>query len=367
MRGLPPLLAVVLLLVGCSAIEQDSAGRPAGITKSSAGASASELTAHSQEILEGAVNAGDPGCSAAVGVEGQVVWSGVRGVADLASGAPITTDTVFDIASVSKQFTATAVLLLAGAGKLAVDDPLSEHVPGLPAWARTVTVEQLIHQVSGIPDYVGLLQDEGFDFTSHATQADALKSLQAVPKLEFAPGSQFEYSNSNYILLGEIVQNVSGESLPKFLAANIFQPLGLAMVLDPIGDVPNKAVSYEKGTGEYEVDTAPWEQIGDGSIHTTPSQLVRWADNYRTGKVGGQKLLDAQLAGAVPTDAASEDRYAAGIYILADGMLDHDGSWGGFVTAFRVSDDRRTAVAISCNTDEQDPEALADALGKLWI
>jgi len=106
---------------------------------------------------------------------------------------------------------------------------------------------------------------------------------------------------------------------------------------------------------------------GDGGIQTTPSQLVHWADNYRTGRVGGADLLNAQLSGAVPTEPGGADKYGAGIYLLANGMLDHDGAWSGFVTAFRVSKDRTTSLAISCNTDKQDPEALADSLAKVGM
>jgi hypothetical protein len=131
--------------------------------------------------------------------------------------------------------------------------------------------------------------------------------------------------------------------------------------------VPGKAVPYEKDADAYRASTSGWEQIGDGAIQTTPSQLVVWADNYRTGRVGGARLLDAQLAGAVRTGSGERDRYGAGIYLLSDGSLDHDGSWGGFVTAFRISKDRATSVAVSCNTDAQDPEALAASLSKLWM
>jgi CubicO group peptidase (beta-lactamase class C family) len=120
-------------------------------------------------VLDGAINADEPGCSAAVGVEGRVVWTGVRGVANLATGAKITAGTVFDIASVSKQFTASAVLLLAVAGKLALDDPLSKYVPGLPAWSANVTVAQLMHHTSGIPDYVDLLEAQGYQQSDRAT------------------------------------------------------------------------------------------------------------------------------------------------------------------------------------------------------
>jgi CubicO group peptidase (beta-lactamase class C family) len=352
------LLAATLPLSGCGSGQNAT---PAGTTNHDA------ATTRSQKVLNDAIEVGAPGCSAAVGVKGKVVWSGVRGVADTSTGNAITTQTVFDIASVSKQFTATALLLLVDAGALTLDDPLSRYVPQLPMWSGTVTVGQLMHQTSGVPEYVGLLEAQGFQISDRTTEDQAVQALVSVPKLEFQPGSRFEYSNSNYLLLGEIVHRISREPLAQFLTEKIFHPLSLAMVLDPIGRVANKAISYEKGSDGYRATQSGWEQVGDGGIQTTPSQLVYWADNYRTGRVGGPKLMGAQLAGAVPTEPGGGNRYGAGIYSLANGMLDHDGAWGGFVTAFRVSKDRTTSLAISCNTDKQDPEGLADSLGKFWM
>jgi CubicO group peptidase (beta-lactamase class C family) len=355
------LVAVVLLLSACGS-DHDAAP-----TATSSRADNAAAKARSQNVLDDAIDVGVPGCSAAVGVKGKVVWTGVRGIADMSTRSAITTQTVFDIASVSKQFTATALLLLADAGKLTLNDPLSRHLPELPSWAAAVAVGQLMHQTSGIPEYVGLLEAQGFELSDRTTEEQALQALAGVPKLEFQPGSQFEYSNSNYLLLGEIVRRVAREPLPQFLTEQIFHPLGLAMVVDPIGQIPTKAVAYETSNGQYRATNSGWEQVGDGAIQTTPTQLVYWADNYRTGRVGGAELLHAQLAGAVPTEPGGGDKYGAGIYLLANGMLDHDGAWGGFVTAFRVSRDRTTSVAISCNTDKQDPEALADSLAKLWM
>ena len=342
-------------------------GHDAKPTISSATTDHADATARSQHVLDTAIEAGAPGCSATVGVKGKVVWTGVRGVADMSNGNPITTHTVFDIASVSKQFTATALLLLVDGDKLTLNDPVSRYLPELPTWASTVTVGQLMHQTSGIPEYVGLLEAQGFQLADQTTEDQALQTLVGVPKLEFQPGSRFEYSNSNYLLLGEIIHRVAREPLPQFLSERIFRPLDLSMVVDPTGPIPDKAVSYEKGSEGYRATKSGWEQVGDGGIQTTPSQLVYWADNYRTGRVGGSDLLDAQLTGAVSTEPGGADRYGAGIYLLGNGMLDHDGAWGGFVTAFRVSKDRTTSLAISCNTDKQDPEALADDLAKLWM
>lgn len=351
----------MLLLGACGG------GHDAKPVPSSATTNHTAAADRSQHVLDAAIEADAPGCSAAVGEKGQVVWTGVRGVADMSSRHPITTHTVFDIASVSKQFTATALLLLAHDGKLTLDDPLPRYLPELPTWAGTVTVGRLMHQTSGIPEYVGLLEAQGFQLADPTTEDQALQALVGVRKLEFEPGSRFEYSNSNYLLLGEIIRRVAREPLAQFINERIFQPLGLSMVVDPTGPIPDKAVPYEKGSNGYRATKSGWEQVGDGAIQTTPTQLVHWADNYRTGRVGGPDLLNAQLADAVPTEPGGADRYGAGIYLLGNGMLDHDGAWGGFVAAFRVSKDRTMSLAISCNTDKQDPEALVDDLAKLWM
>jgi CubicO group peptidase (beta-lactamase class C family) len=364
------LCAVLSLMCGCE--RPTGTGTPLGNpTPTSSAATPTKSNAFakidSQRVLDNAVNAATPGCSAAVGSQGTVVWTGARGIADTATGAKITADTVFDIGSVSKQFTATAALLLADAGKLTLDDPLSLHLPEFPKWAATVTITQLIHQTSGIPEYEGLLVKRGFGIGDRTTQGQALQAVAAVPELFFKPGSKFAYSDSNYLLLGEIVHRVSGQPLPQFLSAQIFGPLGLGMVMDPVGAVPHKAVAYAGGSDGYRLTTSAWEQVGDGAVQASPSQLVQWGDNYRTGRVGGPKLLDAQLAGAVEIGPGIPVHYGAGIYIKADGTLDHDGASPGFVTAFRVSKDRQTSIAVACNTDDQIPEALADSIAKLWM
>lgn len=362
------LLAAVLVLSGCGDDDGATEAQQNATASSTTTPADPERTARAQGVLDSAIKDDEPGCSAAVGVEGQVVWAGAHGLADLETGDKITEGTVFDIASVSKQFTASAILLLADNGKMSIEDTLASHVPGLPQWAEMVTVSQLIHQTSGIPDYIGLLEDAGFAYTDRTTQEQAVQALAKVSQLEFEPGSQFEYSNSNYLLLADIVQQVSGRPLPAFLSAEIFKPLDLAMTMDP-KLAPGSALpyDYDDSTGDYTVAVSNWEQIGDGAMQTAPSQLVRWADNYRTGKVGGQALLDAQLAGAVDTGSDDGDRYGAGIYLLPDGGLTHDGSWSGSVTSFQISPDRRTSIAVSCNTGNQDPEAIAEEIGKLWL
>jgi CubicO group peptidase (beta-lactamase class C family) len=362
MRRLAAVIVCAVALTGCGG-DRNGGGDSERAIEDSPGRS-HDAASRSQAVIDALVQPDDPGCSAAVGVEGEVVWEGVRGLADLDQGKRITPETVFDIGSVSKQFTATAILLLVADGNLSLDDPLSRYVSGLPAWADTVSVDQLLHQTSGIPEYFQLLTDGGHEPTDQVSQEQTLQVLATVDRLEFAPGSRWEYSNSNYVLLADVVHEVSGEPLPAFLSSRIFQPLRLNMVMDPEPANPQKALSYAKDATSFSPLDSHWELVGDGAIHTTPHELVRWADNYRTGAVGGEDLLTAQPAGLVEAQGAY--RYGAGIFANRDGMLWHEGAWEGFLTAFWVSPDRRTAVTVSCNINEGYAGPIATTLMSLW-
>jgi CubicO group peptidase (beta-lactamase class C family) len=291
-----------------------------------------------------------PGCSAAVSESGVVVWAGARGLANVASHQPLDTRTIFDIASTSKQFTALAVLLLVKEHALTLDDAVSAHVPGLPAWASDVTLEQLMHHRSGIPDYTDLLTKRGIALTAPATQQDAMTAI-AGATLTFTPGSKFAYSNSNYLLLAEVVSAVTSKPLPAFLDERVFRPLELDMRMDPAFTAPAVAVPYVMQGLALAESRSRWLQVGDGSIFTTPTQLARFGDTYRTGAVGGLDLISAALKAAVPTDTPG-DSYGPGIDLATDGSLSHSGAWSGFATVFVVSADRTRVLAMSCNSFE---------------
>jgi CubicO group peptidase (beta-lactamase class C family) len=330
--------------------------------------------ARSDELLERRLSPDEPGCSAAVGVEGEVVWAGARGLADLATGRALTPSTTLDVASVSKQFTATAVLLLAQEGRLALDDPLSRWVPDLPAWSNETTIDQLLHHTSAIPDYTALLA-AGHELSERTTQQQAIAAIARIQSLNERLRGVFGYSNSNYVLLAEVIEQAAQQPLPEFARTRIFEPLALNMTIDPYGASPDNtdpssARSYVLNltSKQWEPAGSRWEQLGDGSIQTTPAELVRWADNYRTGRLGGPQLIDAQLS----TTAAGPggDRYAAGIAITPKGALTHTGGWAGFSTTFDVSADHRVAVAVSCNgvdnRSRSDIEAMIEELRATW-
>lgn len=360
--GWAGLVATCLITTGCSAgsssEEPDTA--PEGL-RSTAAAAAGD----SDRLLEKAVADDGPGCSAAVAVRGDVVWSAQRGLADVDAGRRITEETQFDIASVSKQFTATAVLLLAEEGSLGLGDTLATHVTGLPAWAEDVTLEQLLHHTAGVPDYTPLLMDGGLAITEPSSQEDALDAIAAVPSLE-AQGT-FRYSNSHYVLLAEVVRAAAGVDLPTFLHERVFVPLGLAMGMEPGARSATIATPYAQDGTRWRATPSGWTQLGDGSVYGTPSDLARWGDQYRTGEVGGPTWLDAVTEGAVPTGGPTGARYGAGIEVAPDGALSHLGGWSGYVSVFGVSADRDTTIALSCNTSDLPIEDLAAGLLETWV
>jgi CubicO group peptidase (beta-lactamase class C family) len=310
------------------------------------------------------ITADMPGCTVAASRGGEVVFAEAFGAARLDPTAPMTTDSVVDIGSTSKQFTATAVLLLASRGSIDLDAPLSSVLADLPAWADEPSIRQLMHHESGIPDYIGLLIDRGFSLGEVTTDADALGALGEVTDLEFAPGTSWAYSNSNYFLLGQIVLATTGDDLGTFLADEVFGPLDLDMVMDPTAAIAAKAISYEGSGDQRTVADSAWQQLGDGAIQTTPSQLVQWASEYWAPTLDGLTLdtrLDrAPAAVGVPGDGI----YGAGIFALDDDglgrVLRHSGGWGGFVTAFAVAPELEVAIAATCTSPESAASLVTD-------
>ncbi|WP_448640182.1 serine hydrolase domain-containing protein [Geodermatophilus sp. URMC 63] len=367
-----------LLLVAALAACTPTAGSPSPVATGAEDLSSdlASRVARSEDLLERTLSPDEPGCSAAVGVEGEVVWAAARGRADLATGRSLTPSTTFDIASVSKQFTATAALLLVQEGRLSLDDPLSRWMPDLPAWSNETTIDQLLHHTSAIPDYTPRLA-AGHELSEPTSQEQAIAVVARIQSLDDRVRGTFEYSNSNYLLLAEVVQHAAQQPLAEFVRTRIFEPLALDMVLDPYGASPDNtdqssARSYQTAppSGAWEPAGSRWEQIGDGSIQKTPTELVRWADNYRTGRLGGSRLLDAQLNTTTTAAGPDGDRYAAGITVTRDGALTHNGLWAGFTTTFDVSADRRTAVTVSCNGIDPrsgpDIKAMIEELRAEW-
>ncbi len=318
---------------------------------------------------------GGPGC--AVGVrDGAAGFQQAYGAADLASGAALTPDSVFDIGSVSKQITAGAVMLLVLQQRVDLEADVHTYLPELPRYTQTVTVGDLVHHSSGLPDYIDQIEA---DYEEVTTADDALAVLSdGLDGPAFTPGTEFEYSNTNYFLLGQLVEAVTGETLVDFAAQEVFSPLGMdhSLFRDDQHDgvlLPGQAAGHaEAGPGGWEVVWSDWQQTGDGAVHTTVGDLLRWSGVFlgapATEGPGSQAWRDLMLtAGPVP----DEDGYDYGGGVVLDHsagglVLSHSGAWIGYSSALIVEPPEDLAVAVACNVDDLDAEALADAVHTVW-
>jgi CubicO group peptidase (beta-lactamase class C family) len=365
MAGIGTAIVVgAVLVASCGGGDWSTAGRESDTRSTlTSGNVASDRQATAKLFAD--IKRNDPGCTVAVARDSKVLFAKGYGLASIKSRTPNTATTVMDIGSTSKQFTAFAILLLADEGKLSLDDDVHAFIPELPDYGAKVTLRQMMHHQSGIPDYITLLQDK---IDERTTANDALAALKRAPKLEFSPGTKFSYSNSNYFLFSYVVERVAGMPLPQFLQTRVFQPAGIAAVMDPVGAVPHKAHSYSRAGAGWELADSKWEQVGDGAIQTTPTQLVKWATQYWAPTVGSAAADRGRLDGAVPEEPPSSD-YGAGIerVTLPDGaeMLTHSGGWAGFSTVFATIPKERLAVAAICN-DDGTVDVTAEQLLAIW-
>ena len=355
-------LATIVALAGC-AVERAPVPRIAkvSLTTDPSLQRTAKLATLSDAALAGLVSDEAPGCSAAVGVTGEVVWAAAGGLADLTSRAPLTTETRFDMASISKQFTATAVLVLEREGLLSLSDPLSAHVDGLPRWADEVTLEQLMHHTARVPDFWIELEAEGVGFTDAADHATVLAAIARTDEL--IPGEGYAYANSHYVLLAEVVESVSGQPFAEFLNERVTGPLGLDLTVAPGTTAPDSATPYD---ADLTVLRGGWAAYGHSGIVTTPRELVRWGDEYRLGDLVNDDALEGAVTVLDDEGQPNGELYAAGIRLEPDGSLSHSGRWGGYISDFTITPDRETVIAVACNGRGAPRFEIADALRAIW-
>jgi CubicO group peptidase (beta-lactamase class C family) len=315
-----------------------------------------------------------PGCALGIYHDDRMVYARGYGSANLELGVPIGPATVFDIGSTSKQFTAMSILLLARDGKLALDDDVRRYLPELPAYRTPVTIRQLLHHTSGVRDYLTLMQLAGERFENVSTDADALDLLARQRALDFAPGTQWEYSNSGFFLLSMIVKRVSGETLRRFAQANIFDPLGMTHTHfhdDHQMIIPNRATGYDPpdSTGSFRIDMSNFEQTGDGAVNTTVEDLLRWDANFYSGKVGGTQVLAAMVQPGTLNDGTVLD-YASGLFLERYRGLPtvaHGGSWAGYRAELLRFPSEHVSVACLCNVAGSNPSGLALRVADVYL
>ena len=261
-------------------------------------------------------SATSPGCAVAVFQGDKILYKRAYGMANLDHDVRLSTSSVFHVASVSKQFTAAAILLLAQDGKLGLDDDIRKHVPELPDFGTTITIRQLANHTSGIRDQWDLLGLAGWRYSRDLiTDDDVLELLARQKDLNFPPGTRHMYSNSGYTLLAVIVSRVSGKSFRDFTTERIFAPLGMTSThfRDAFTEiVKNQAYGYAPFGQTFRLSTTNFDTAGATSLLTTVEDMAKWYANFDTGTVGGDKLLGGLLDRGVLKDGTRID-YAFGM------------------------------------------------------
>jgi CubicO group peptidase (beta-lactamase class C family) len=331
-------------------------------------------TARVDSIFAPFAVAGSPGCAVGVIQDGKLTYARGYGFANLDYDVPIDARSVFYMASVSKQFTAFAVALAAQEGKLSLDDDVRKYIPELRDYGSTVTIRHLIHHTSGVRDYLTLIPLAGRHSDDTWTDAALLTLITRQKALNFAPGTEYLYSNTGYVLLAEIVRRATGQSLAQYAGARIFKPLGMrdTHFHDDAGVVvPRRVIGYTRDpSGAWRMNHwFSFDKVGDGGLYSTIEDLAKWDANFYSGQVGGASLqkLVQQRGVLAKGDTLG---YAFGLQMNTYRglpIIEHGGSLTGFRTAFLRFPEQRFSTVVLCNTTTSIPAAFARRVAVIYL
>jgi CubicO group peptidase (beta-lactamase class C family) len=314
-----------------------------------------------------------PGCAVGVSLSGKPVYLRGYGMADLQAGVPISPRSIFHVASVSKQFAAFAVALLALDGKLSLDDDVRTHVPELPDYGKKITIRHLIYHTSGIKDQWELLGMAGWRYPDDLfTQEDVLDIVKRQKSLNFNPGDESVYSNSGYTLLAIIVHRVSGKSLRQFSDERIFQPLGMTRTHvhdDHSMIVVGRTSAYEMGPDGWRISIPVFDTHGATSLFTTVEDLLKWQHNFETATVGTKASL-AEAERSAMLNNGKPANYGFGISVedyRGTPAFGHGGADAGYRADVVRFPRHGLAVAVACNFAEAIPSRSARAVADVLL
>lgn len=302
-----------------------------------------------------------PGGQLAVSKNGKVIYSKAWGIADLESNAPIGTGSLIEAGSVSKQFTAAAALLAEKKGLLKISDPVRKYVPELPSYDKPILIHHLIHHTSGLHEWSDIAELGGWPQVLNVPDnAAALAIISRQRQLNSEPGTEYRYSNSNYILLAIIVARTSGTSFAHFTRKYIFEPAGMAYTQwrDDFGAViPNRSRAYDVKNGQFRLFMPNHSIHGSGGLLTTAEELLKWNDFYLADKPGGKAFFDKQTAPDTLADGTLNN-YAAGLSVdnrsPGKPVFHHDGATNAYRAKLIASPAEALSIAWLSNTSMLD-------------
>ena len=333
-----------------------------------------DLTAKADKVFTQFDKPNSPGCALAVIKDSQIIYKRGYGMADLDHDVAIKPDTPFHVASVSKQFTAFSILLLAQQGKLSLDDKVQKYITELREFDQPITIRHLLHHTSGLRDQWNLLIMSGTRLGEDVVRDDDILDLVSrMKELNFKPGDQHLYSNTGYTLLAYIVKRVSGQSLREFAEANIFKPLGMTRTVfrdDHAIVVKGQAYAYGPGpNNSFKLSVPNYDTVGASSLVTTVEDLAKWDQNFYDKKVGGDWVIEQMQVRGKLNDG-EELSYARGLAVgtyKGLKLVEHSGGDAGYRSHLMRFPDQKFSVACLCNYGGTNPVLFARQVADLYL
>ena len=313
-----------------------------------------------------------PGCAISIMKDGRILYKRGYGMADLDHDVTITPATVFHVANVSKQFTATSILLLTQEEKLSLKNEVRKHIPELPDFGERITIRHLIHHISGLRDQWDLLGLAGWRYSLDLiTDEDVLSVMARQKDLNFPPGDRYLYCNTGYTLLAQTVKRVSGQSFREFTTARIFEPLSMKNTHfrdDHAEIVKGMAYGYVPSAGAFRLSITNFDTVGATSLLTTVEDLALWDENFYNPRVGGRQLIEQMLQRGKLNNGEMID-YAFGLTIgkyKGLNVVDHAGSDAGYRSDLLRFPDQHFSVACLCNLSI-NPSQLTRQVADIYL
>jgi len=307
-----------------------------------------------------------PGCAVGVSHHGSVVYTKGYGMASVDYRARIRPDTVFEAGSVSKQFTAAAVILLALDGKLSLDDPVRKYLPELPDFGAPILIRHFLTHTSGLRDQWPMLELAGRPLSRAVhTVGEILELVSGYRELNFQPGNEYLYNNTAFTLLTVVVQRVSGQPFDQFCEERLLKPLGMRRTrwrTDFSEIVENRATAYRLlPSGQFRTHAPFTDVIGNGGLLTTVGDLLIWNANLDNPRIGGQAMVE-QLETQARLNDGFVIEYGKGLYVFdyrGIREFSHGGATAGYEAFLARWPAERLSVAVLCNTTGADPGGYA--------
>jgi len=313
-----------------------------------------------------------PGGVIGIEKDGKIIFSKAYGLASLEYLTPNSTETIFNTASVSKQFTAMGIVLLQDQGKLSVDDDIRKYLPELPDFRETVTIRHMLHHTSGLRSLHAMLGLAGWRDDDSRTDEDLYRYMKNQRDLNFKTGEEFLYCNTGYILMAKIIEKVTGEKFSTWMKRSIFEPLGMihTYVEDKYNRVvPNNATSYYANTEGFDRAVEYWGYVGSGNMHSTTSDLLKWLTNFYNPKSNWESSFKT-IQTLDKLNNGMDNNYAFGVFIdefNGENRIQHAGGIGGFGSFICTYPNQKLSIVILTNFSSSSVSFKSNQVAKLLL